>query len=67
MTPEFLSLAKKITDTSYLTKERKDWIDNYTKKSSTGNWKRYVTEARNLWFEELYFPNSHSIFLNLAE
>jgi pimeloyl-ACP methyl ester carboxylesterase len=58
ITPEFLEICKNLTDTAWVAKEMKDWIDDYTKKSPTGNWKRYVTEARKFWFEELYFPKS---------
>lgn len=58
ITSEFLEIAKNLTDTAWVAKEKKDWINDYAKKSPTGNWKRYITEARKFWFDELYFPKS---------
>ncbi len=46
------------SDTTWVAKNMQGWIQDYTKKSPTGNWKRYVTEARKMWFEEIYFPKS---------
>ena len=56
--PEVLEEWKRSTDTAWVAKEMKDWISYYKQKSPTGNWKRYITEARKFWFEELYFPKS---------
>lgn len=36
----------------------KGWIDNYKKISPQGNWKRYISEAKNMWLQEQYFPKS---------
>jgi pimeloyl-ACP methyl ester carboxylesterase len=58
ITTEALEIFKNVTDTAWVAKEMKDWINDYTQKSPTGNWKRYVTEASKFWFEELYFPKS---------
>lgn len=49
--------AKNWTDTNWIEKNWSHWIKYYQKLSSK-DWKRYVNEARNMWFQEQYFPKS---------
>jgi pimeloyl-ACP methyl ester carboxylesterase len=48
----------KLTDTLWVKENMKDWIKTYTEKSPTGNWKRFLTETLQMWFQEIYFPKS---------
>ena len=50
--------AKNWTDTDWVEKNWPNWIKNYQKLSPSKDWKRYVTEAKQMWFEEQYFPKS---------
>jgi pimeloyl-ACP methyl ester carboxylesterase len=49
--------AKNWTDTNWIEKNWPHWIKYYQKLSSK-DWKRYVTEARQMWFQEQYFPKT---------
>ena len=57
-TKEALEEIYKFSDTVWVSKELQPWIKQYKEKSSTGNWKRYIVEAKKMWFEEIYFPKS---------
>lgn len=64
-TKESLEQIKKFSDTVWVSKELKPWIKQYKEKSPTGNWKRYITEAKKMWFEEIYFEKSILYELNI--
>lgn len=49
--------AKNWTDTNWIEKNWPHWIKYYQKLSSK-DWKRYVNEARQMWFQEQYFPKT---------
>jgi pimeloyl-ACP methyl ester carboxylesterase len=49
--------AKNWTDTNWIEKNWLHWIKYYQKLSSK-DWKRYVNEARRMWFQEQYFPKT---------
>lgn len=34
------------------------WVENYLKKSPSKDWRRYINEVNQMWFEEQYFPKS---------
>lgn len=57
-TKETVESWRKVSDTIWVAKNIQGWIEDYEKKSPTGNWKRYVTEVKKMWFEEIYFPKS---------
>ncbi len=42
-------------NTDWIEANWKDWIDNYKKLSPSGDWKRYVKEARKMSLAEEYF------------
>ena len=60
-----LEEIKKFSDTVWVSKELKPWIKQYKEKSPTGNWKRYITEAKKMWFEEIYFEKSVLYEINI--
>lgn len=45
-------------DTIWVEAELKNWINRYKKLSPTKNWKRYVSEVGQMWFQEQYFPKT---------
>ena len=49
--------AKNWTDTNWIEKNWPHWIKYYQKLSSK-DWKRYVAEAKQMWFQEQYFPKT---------
>lgn len=53
-----LEEARNWTDPNWIQKNWGHWIAHYQKLSPSKDWKRYVTEARKMWFEEQYFPKS---------
>ena len=63
-TKESLEDINKFSDTTWVIKELKPWIKQYKEKSPTGNWKKYITEAKRMWFEEIYFQKSVLIEIN---
>lgn len=60
-----LEEINKFSDTVWVSKELKPWIKQYKEKSPTGNWKRYITEAKKMWFEEIYFQKSILLEINI--
>jgi pimeloyl-ACP methyl ester carboxylesterase len=52
-----LEEAKNWTDTNWVEKHWPRWIKQY-QTLSTKDWKRYVNEAKLMWFQEQYFPKS---------
>ena len=64
-TKESLEEINKFSDTVWVSKELKPWIKQYKEKSPSGNWKRYITEAKKMWFEEIYFEKSTLYELNI--
>ena len=60
-----LEEINKFSDTVWVSKELKPWIKQYKEKSPTGNWKRYITEAKRMWFEEIYFQKSILLDINI--
>jgi pimeloyl-ACP methyl ester carboxylesterase len=56
-TKEALEECKKLTDTTWVKTELQGWIKHY-QKLSTKNWKRYISEVRQMWFKEQYFPKT---------
>lgn len=57
-TKSSLEEIKKFSDTLWVSKELKPWIKQYKEKSKSGNWKKYISEAKKMWFEEIYFEKS---------
>ena len=64
-TKESLEEINKFSDTVWVSKELKPWIKQYKEKSPTGNWERYINEAKKMWFEEIYFEKSILYELNI--
>ena len=64
-TKESLEEINKFSDTAWVSKELKPWIKQYKEKSPTGNWERYINEAKKMWFEEIYFEKSILYELNI--
>lgn len=52
-----LEQAKDWTNTNWIKKNWPHWIKYYQKLSSK-DWKRYVEEARQMWFQKEYFPKT---------
>jgi pimeloyl-ACP methyl ester carboxylesterase len=50
--------AKNWTNTNWVEEHWPHWVKNYKKLSASNNWKRYVAEAKEMWFEEQYFAKS---------
>jgi pimeloyl-ACP methyl ester carboxylesterase len=50
--------VKNWTNTDWIEKYWPHWIKNYQKLSPSKDWKRYVTEIKQVWLEEQYFPKS---------
>lgn len=64
-TKEALEAMNNFSDTTWVAKELKSWIKEYKEKSPTGNWKKYISEARKMWYEEIYFPKSVLLEINI--
>jgi pimeloyl-ACP methyl ester carboxylesterase len=64
-TKKSLEEINKFSDTVWVSKELKPWIKQYKEKSPSGNWKRYITEAKKIWFEEIYFDKSILYEINI--
>ncbi|MFK7001743.1 alpha/beta fold hydrolase [Flavobacterium oreochromis] len=47
------------SDPNWIEKNWPKWVENYKKNAPSKDWKRYLTETRQMWFEEQYFPTSH--------
>ena len=54
-----LEELKNWSDTTWIEKNWPNWV-NYYKKTAfkTNDWKKYVTEIKDMWFQEQYFPKS---------
>lgn len=50
--------VKNFTDTNWVEKNWPNWIKYYQKLSPSKDWKRYVNEAKEMWFQEQYFPKA---------
>jgi len=50
--------VKSWTDTNWIEQHWPNWIKQYQKLSPSKDWKRYVTETKQMWFQEQYFPKS---------
>lgn len=48
----------KLCNTEWVETNLKGWVENYKLLSPQDGWKRYITEAKKMWFEEQYFPKS---------
>ena len=57
-TKSSLDEMKKFSDTLWVSRELKPWIKKYKEKSPTGDWRKYIVEAKKMWFEEIYFQKS---------
>jgi len=51
--------AKNWTDTIWIKKHWPHWIKYYQNLSPSKDWKRYVTEAHQMWFQQQYFLKSN--------
>ncbi|HNX89314.1 MAG TPA: alpha/beta hydrolase [Paludibacteraceae bacterium] len=49
--------CKNLSDTAFVSKELKGWINHYQKLSKK-DWKRYISEVGQMWFKDEYFPKS---------
>lgn len=47
-----------ILDVEWVESNWKEWINDYKKTSPSGNWKRYITEGRDMWLAEEYFSQN---------
>jgi pimeloyl-ACP methyl ester carboxylesterase len=41
------------------------WLANYKLISPQGDWKRLITESRNMWFEKEYFPKADLTLIHI--
>jgi len=48
----------KLCNPEWVESNLQDWIENYKLLSPEDDWKRYITEAKRMWFEKEYFPKS---------
>jgi pimeloyl-ACP methyl ester carboxylesterase len=55
---EELENTKNNCDLIWVEANMKEWIENYKRLSPKNNWKKYVSEAKKMWFEEEYFPKN---------
>lgn len=55
---EILFIKDSFCNINWFAVHMKDWINNYQKSSPQGDWKRYISETKNIWFQEQYFPKS---------
>ena len=44
-----------ILDVDWVESNWQEWIADYKKTSPDGDWKRYITEGREMWLAEVYF------------
>jgi len=49
---------KKWTNPDWIEKHWPKWVENYLKKAPSKDWRRYINETSQMWFEEQYFPKS---------
>jgi len=49
---------KTILDTVWVEANWKEWIDYYTNRSPTRDWKRYIQEGKTMWLAEEYFSKN---------
>lgn len=54
---EALEECKNVSDTAFVSKQLKGWINHYQKLSSK-DWKKYISEVGQMWFKDEYFPKS---------
>ena len=54
----------KLCNLEWVETNLKDWVTHYKALSPQGDWKRYITEAKRMWFEEEYFPKSTFNLIN---
>jgi pimeloyl-ACP methyl ester carboxylesterase len=50
--------VKNWTNINWVEQNWPDWIKYYQKLSPTKDWKRYINEAKEMWFQKEYFPKS---------
>ena len=54
-----LEELKNWTDTSWIEQNWPNWVKYYKNTAPKNNdWKRYINEIKDMWFEEQYFPKS---------
>ncbi|WP_428224948.1 alpha/beta fold hydrolase [Flavobacterium sp.] len=51
--------VKKWSNPEWIAKNWPRWVANYQKIDPNKDWKRYVVETKNYWFQKQYFPQSH--------
>ncbi|MFV8353870.1 alpha/beta fold hydrolase [Flavobacterium sp. XS2P14] len=55
-----LEELKNWTDTSWIAQNWPNWVKYYKNTAPKNNdWKRYINEIKDMWFQEQYFPKSH--------
>lgn len=54
----------KLCNLEWVETNLKDWVTHYKTLSPQDDWKRYITEAKRMWFEEEYFPKSTFNLIN---
>lgn len=54
----------KLCNLEWVEANLKDWVVHYKALSPQDDWKRYITEAKRMWFEEEYFPKSTFNLIN---
>lgn len=54
-----LEELKNWTDTSWIEQNWPNWVKYYKNTAPKNNdWKRYINEIKDMWFQEQYFPKS---------
>ena len=54
-----LEELKNWTDTSWIAQNWPNWVKHYKNTAPKNNdWKRYINEIKDMWFQEQYFPKS---------
>lgn len=53
-----LEELKNWTDTAWIEANWPNWVKYYKKTAPSKDWKRYVNEIKDMWFQEQYFPKS---------
>ena len=48
----------KLCNPEWIEMNLKGWVENYKLLSPQDDWKRYIAEAKKMWFEDEYFPKS---------
>ncbi|MBP6757869.1 MAG: alpha/beta hydrolase [Flavobacterium sp.] len=54
-----LEELKNWTDTAWIEKNWSNWVMQYKKTAPLKDWKRYVNEIKDMWFQEQYFPKAN--------